>query len=123
MPHTNTWEQDGLYRKFTGEISGDEILESNYVLHVHPNFQNIKFIINDFTEIAGHSIEESYTKAYAISDDVISIVKGKLKIALVAIHDDHIELANNYRNQMEDKRFECEIFKQLEDARKWVSND
>lgn len=120
MPHTITWEPDGLYRKFTGEISGDEILESNYELHTDPDFKNIKYIINDFTEISGHSIEVSYTKAYAISDNVISAIRGSLKVALVAIQDDHVELANDYRNQMEGKKFECEIFKRIEDARKWV---
>lgn len=122
MPHTITWEPDGIYRKFTGKISGDEILESNYELHKNPDFKNIKFIINDFTEISGHSIEISYTNSYAISDDVISVIKGGLKIALVAIHDEHVELANNYRNQMEGKRFECGIFKRIKDARKWVSS-
>ena len=123
MPHTNTWEPDGLYRKFSGEISGDEILESNFELHTHPRFQDIKYIINDFTEITGHTIDPSYTRAYAISDDVISTMKGRLKIALVAIQDEHVKLAGNYREQMKGKAFECEIFKRINDARKWVSND
>lgn len=123
MPYTNTWESDGLYRKFTGVVSGEEILESNFELHEHSNFQKINYIINDFTEMSGHTIEIAHTKAYAVSDDVISDSKGRLKIALIAIQEEHIALANIYCEQMEDKRFECGIFKRIEDARKWVSND
>ena len=122
MPHNNTWEPDGLYRKFTGEISGEEILESNFELHVNPNFSNIKYIINDFTEITAHSIEIAHTKIYAKTDDIVSTTKGKLKIALVAAQAEHIDLAHNYREQMKDKLFECEIFNSIEDARNWVNN-
>ena len=123
MPHKNTWESEGLYRKFTGEVRGDEILKSNFELHIDPNFQNIKYIINDFTEITSHSIEISHTEVYATTDDIISNTKGKLKIALIVIQPDHIDLAKNYRALMQDKLFECEIFKTIEDARKWASNE
>ena len=123
MPYTNTWESEGLYRKFVGEINGDEILESNYELQADSNFQKIKYIINDFTEVTGHSIETAHTKAYAASDDIISITKGKLKIALVVTQPPLVALANSYREQMRGKLFECEIFQSIEDARKWVSNE
>jgi hypothetical protein len=122
MPYVNTWESEGLYRKFTGEISGDEILESNYELQADPNFLTIKYIINDFTEVTSHSIETTHTKAYATSDNIISQAKGKLKIALIATQASLISLANDYRDQMRGKLFECEIFQSIEDARKWVSN-
>ena len=123
MSYINTWESEGLYRKFVGEINGDEILESNYELQADPNFQEIKYIINDFTEVTGHSIETAHTKAYATSDDIISNTKGKLKIALVVTQTPLIALANSYREQMIGKLFECEIFRTIQDARKWVSNE
>ena len=123
MPHTNTWESDGLYRKFTGEISGVEILESNFELHNDPNFANIKYVINDFLEVTGHSIETAHTEVYAKTDELISDTKGELKIALVIIQASLISLANNYRELMKDTSFECEIFQTTEDARKWVSDE
>ena len=121
MPHTNTWEPGGLYRKFTGEISGEEILESNFELHIDPNFQTINYIINDFTEVTGHSIETAHTKVYASTDEIISNTKGKLKIALVVTQDPLIALANSYREEMIGNRFECNIFQTIDDARKWAS--
>ena len=123
MPYTNTWETDGLYRKFTENISGDEILESNFELHTDPNFQKIKYIINDFIEVTGHSIETVHTKVYASTDEIVSNTKGRLKIALVVTQDPLIALANSYREEMIGNRFECDIFQTIEDARKWVNNE
>ena len=121
MPHNNTWEIAGLYREFTGEINGEEILESNLELHIHPNFKSIKYIINDFLGVTGHSIKVADTHAYAVSDDVISSSKGKLKIALVVNQEALIALANSYRAQMIGNLFECEIFSTIENAREWVN--
>lgn len=123
MPHTNTWEQGGLYRKFIGKISGEEVLYSNYELHAHPKFQKILYIINDFSDVTAHSIEPPHTHVYALTDEMISATKGDLKIALVVTQDSLIALANSYREEMIGNRFECEIFQTVGDARKWVSTE
>ena len=122
MPYTYTWEPSGLYRKFVGEVSGDEILQSNFELHSHPQFESINYIINDFTEMTGFFITTDHTRIYAKTDEIISNTKGRLKISLVATHNEHIALAENYRKEMKNNRFECEIFNTVENAREWVSH-
>lgn len=122
MTYTNTWEPEGLYRKFTGSVDGDEILKSNFELHLNPNFQDIKYIINDFTEMTSHSIATGHTRAYATTDDIVSNTKGKLKIALLVTQAEHIDLAKIYCDQMEGKLFKCEIFDTIENARNWANN-
>lgn len=122
MAHTNTWNKNGLLRKFTGKISPEEILQSNFDLHIHPKFESIKYIINDFTEVTELVINKEHTKIYATTDDIISDTKGNLKIAIVAKQDAHIALANNYRAEMKNKLFKCEIFQTVEDAQKWAES-
>ncbi len=121
MPHTNTWEPEGLYRKFTGITTGDEILESNFEAHLSPDFQTINYVINDFTDVTGHSIDTTHTKIYASTDEIVSNTKGKLKIALVVTQKPLIALAEHYRDEMAGNKFECRIFQTLDQARKWVS--
>jgi len=121
MPHTNTWELTGLYRKFIGEVDGEEILESNFEVQAHPNFKCIKYIINDFIEMAEFAITTDHTRIYAKTDDIIANSKGRLKIAIIATHDEHIALANHYREEMKNNKFDCEIFDTEEDARKWTN--
>lgn len=121
MPYTNIWEEDGLYRTFTEEINGDEILKSNIELHAEPNFEKVRYIIDDFTEVTGHSVEAHHIKAYAVTDEIISKSKGKLKIAIVVTQPAFIELANDYCELMEGTMFDSKVFSSLADARVWVS--
>ena len=121
MPNTYTWEQNGVYRQFTGELSGDEILASNLEINNNHNFKAAKYIINDFSKLTSHSIDVIHTKAIAVTDDILCSSKGQLKIALIVTQPDIVELANSYREQMHNNIFECEIFSTLKDAREWVN--
>jgi len=121
MPYTNNWEENGLYRKFTGTINGIEILEANLKLHIDSRFNNIKYVLNDFTEVSDLRIETKHTNAYAASDKVISDRMLGLKIAIVVISELQINLANAYQEEMKNSNFKCEIFASLDDAYKWVT--
>lgn len=120
MPHTNTWASTGLIRKFTGDIKTEEILKSNFDTHENPDFETIKYIINDFSDVNEILINTAHTKIYASTDDIISNTKGRLKIAIVVDKDEHIALANNYRKEVKNKLFEGETFKTLNEARNWA---
>ncbi|MDH5710467.1 MAG: hypothetical protein OEZ15_02215 [Gammaproteobacteria bacterium] len=122
MPYTNHWEKDGLYRKFTGKITGYEILESNFGLQVQPAFKAIKYIINDFTEVTGHAIEKEHTDIYAETDKRAAEKRASLKIAILVTQPEQIVLAEGYRAEMKDNQFICEIFQTMKDARDWASN-
>lgn len=121
MPYQNIWEPYGLYRQFNGMITGEEILESNFDLQADRRFQKIKYVINDFTAVNGHSIQASDAAAYAKTDEIISHDKGYFKIALVVTMSSLVGLANSYREQIKGMKFECEIFHLLDDARAWVN--
>lgn len=120
MPHELIWEEKGLHRCFSGIVSGDEILESNFKLHEHPNFSDIEYIINDFVNVEGHDISPVHTKSYSTSDIIISTQKGLLYIAIVVNQEELLLLAKAYQQQMVDQLFICEIFDTLEKARDWV---
>lgn len=121
MPHTLTWETNGLYRKFTGDIDTFEVLNSNFQIHEQPQFKDIKYIINDFTEVTSISIEISHTEVFAKTDEIIANTKGNLKIALFVTQEAHLPLAQSYREEMKENRFKCEIFASIKEAREWVS--
>ena len=121
MAHTNTWTATGLIRKFTGDVKAEEILTSNFESHENPDFLTIKYIINDFSEVDKILLGTEHTKIFASTDDIISDTKGKLKIAIVVNRDEHIMLANSYRNEMKNYYFNCEIFQNLKDAEKWAN--
>ena len=121
MPHTIRLEDDGIYRSFTGTVSGEEILASNCHLHSLPEFRHIGYVINDFSAMDDHAIEFAHTSAYATSDQVISNTKDRLKIALVVTPQaEHIALAQHYQEMMLGCHFECGIFHSPEQAYVWA---
>ena len=123
MPYTITSEPKGFYRKFSGEICGMEILNSNFELQLDPKFKKANYVINDFTEIDSHTVENAHTRSYAETDDIISKSKGNFKIAIVVNSNSLIKLANDYRDKLKNQFFECELFKCVDDARIWTSID
>ena len=113
------WKPTNLYRKFTGDVTAEEILKSNFDLQLHPRFAEIKYIINDFTEVENLLVQIEHTKIYASTDDIISDTKGLFKIAIVVTKKEHQDLAESYRQSMENNLFECEIFSTVAEAHKW----
>jgi len=94
MTHTFNWETNGLYRKFSGNIRSDEILETSLELQMMPEFEQAKYIINDFLEVTSHSVLPEHTKAYAAIDKVIANTAGIIKIALVVDNEALIPIAD-----------------------------
>ncbi len=121
MPHTTTREKQGIYRKFNGIISGDEILDSNFETHKRDDFMQIQYVINDFSDVEGHSVDIVHTQAFASSDKVIANAKIQLKIAIVATQTEMVALAENYIKLMASAPFECQLFDNLTDARQWAN--
>ena len=120
MPYITTWEADGVYRVFSGEINAEQILRSNFELQRHPDFMKIHYVLNDFTPVTGHSLTSSHTNTYAETDEIIAGTKGSLKIALVVPNEIFVPVAQAYIEQMSDKIFDCQLFRLLQEARAWV---
>lgn len=120
MAYTNIWKPNGLHRKFAGEITGDEILESNFELHANPKYHTIDYVIDDFTGITSHAIDRNHLEVIARTNDIIAMTKGPLKIALAVVDDEAIALAHAYKKITKNSRFQCEVFFSLNEAFDWV---
>jgi len=116
----NSWESRGLYRRFFGDVDGDQIIKSNFELHAHVRFKEIEYIINDFSQITGLLVDKADTKAFAVSDEIISKTKGRLKIAIVVLLEPYRTLAETYCQHMNGSHFECAVFPSREDAQAWA---
>jgi hypothetical protein len=66
VPHEITWERQGVTKRFWGAVTGEEFVRSSHEVETSPRFDDLRFIINDFSEITGHSIEEADIEKLAI---------------------------------------------------------
>lgn len=120
MPNSYCIENRQLYRKFSGNITADEVLESNFELQSLAEFKGLSAVINDFTAIDGHSLDTPHAAVFASTDRLIANAKGGMKIALVVRPDD-LALAQGYRDAMHGSPFECRIFYRTREACNWAA--
>lgn len=120
MAVSNTWEEHGLYREFSGKIDGEEIWGANLALHGDERFDQIKYVINDFTHIDGFEIRDVDVDAIVVMDKTASISKPTLNIAIVVGFNSFRDLAIKYQQKMNGSAYQCEIFNSTTDARAWI---
>lgn len=122
MAHLNKWEDCGLYREFKDSITGKEVLDLNLDIHGDPRFDNIKYVINDFTKVNDFDFSDMDINLIAITDNVATLSNPRLKIALIVTLQPLMKWADSYCEHMKGSLYETKIFDNLSDAKKWVSN-
>lgn len=120
MAVTNTWEERGLYREFSGIIDGEEIWGANLALHGDQRFDQIKYVLNNFADIEGFEIRDVDVDAIVVVDKTASISKPVLSIIIVVGLTPLRDLAITYQQKMKDSSYYCEIFSNITDARTWI---
>lgn len=121
MAYEYIWEDNGLYRVFTGTTSGTEVLNSNLSIHGDPRFDEIDYVLNDFLSIDNFEVSDMDIKKIAHMDSVAELSKPTLKIAIITTHSELLEWVNKYLMCMKDATYICNIFSNIDDARQWCT--
>ena len=127
MAHEYNWEEQGLCRTYTDAISGEEVFNSNLVIHGDPRFDDIRYVINDFTNITEFIVGKvdilniAAIDNFAAIDNIACKSNPVLKIAIVAIFEPLLEWINLYIDSMQDSLCQCKFFENIDDAYTWVN--
>lgn len=57
MPCQYEWERHCVVKRFSGYVSAEDFLSSVETVAADPRFDDLRLIINDFSQIQGHSID------------------------------------------------------------------
>lgn len=60
MAYELAWEPHGVYKRLTGSVSAEEFIESVKAIQGHPRFHEVRYVINDFSEVASHGITDDF---------------------------------------------------------------
>ena len=121
MPYENYWDEKGLHRKFTGNICGKEILDSNLSIQGDARFDEIKYVLNDFSLINKFKLTEHDINIISTIDNVAAISKKSLKIAIVTTDTELLKWAKLYLEMMQGSPYIAGVFDSYNDAHNWVS--
>ncbi|MCG2576204.1 hypothetical protein LZ012_04255 [Dechloromonas sp. XY25] len=115
MPYKFTRERFGLYRRFWGEVSEEEFLESINLVQARPDFDEIRYSIIDLSDVDSIAITEwAFEWAGAMSFGAAK-ANPNISIALVTPSEVIAKLAPHFVSP-----YQLRIFTKLEDARRWI---
>jgi hypothetical protein len=122
MPYEMHWENAGLHKRFFGELTIGDVVNSSIELHRSHRFDALKFSINDFSGVSGLSkdIDLSALEDLAAASIGASLTKPNFRIAVVTSDPVIAELSRKYVTTA-GSTWTVELFPTLEAARQWIS--
>ncbi len=122
MPNKAVWEPRGLFRRFSGVVTSEEILQAVLKVYGDPRFDDLTYVINDFSDIEGVALDERNIKKVAYLDKASARTNPRIKIAFVTRNPAFFGYAEMYMKFVDELPWQTEIFSSLEEAREWLLN-
>jgi len=93
MAYNLIWESPKVTARFTGFVTAEEFLEGARRVNEDYRFDGLRFIINDFCEIAGHDISlDGVGERIAVKSIGGVVVNPKVQVLIVTTDPVLIEL-------------------------------
>lgn len=120
MAVLNFWESRGVYRQADGVLNGSELLQSVIEVEGDSRFDEIRYVINDFSMVSEFKISNADILAISAMDKASAYTNSNIKIALVTGEHQLEEIYSQYNNMFETPPYPNRLFRTLEEARLWV---
>jgi len=120
MAFTNNWEQRGVLKIFSGFVDGQQVLDSVISIEEDSRFDTVRYVINDFLDVADFDISDAEIVRIAAIDRAASASNPNIRIALVTQDYRIRELAQRYSTLMQNSPYKTSLFPSVEAARQWI---
>ncbi len=120
MPYENVWEQQGVYRKYRGLVTGKEILKAAEEVEGDSRFDHIRYVINDFLAVTEQRISPKEIRIIAAIDKAAALSNPDIMVAIVATEQAIQEMAALYCDLSIDSPYPTRMFTGLDEAREWL---
>lgn len=124
MPYKFQPEEAGILVNFYGNFTNNDNIYATIGLYSLPNFQNLKYIIWDFSDVVEMNFTETETDVASIGDKAVSARLPYTKVALVT-QDPFIKtLCDAYIDQCRSRQLMWDflISKSVHEARIWIDS-
>ena len=120
MPHSISWEENGSRTVFRGHVTGEEIARSSVEIRGNPRFDSMRYQIVDFSNIEGIEITLDEVREIAALDAAAAATNPRMKVAIISDSETVDTGAAAYKADNAESPWETEIFRTLDEARRWV---
>ncbi len=120
MPYKLTWQHpNGLIKRHFGNVNGREVLAANEQAEADARFDDLRYVINDFSDCTGLTVSPDDIVEIAAIDKAASKINPHILIAVVATLPDVLAATNAYANDPLNA-FTTRAFSSMNDACSWV---
>jgi hypothetical protein len=113
------WEPRGVIKRFSGLMTGNEMIQSVVDVEKDARFDELRYAINDFLGVTGISLTKDCVEEISVMDKGAACTNPHIRNAVVATHPEIIALANEYANSNLNA-YPTKIFPSLAEARSWL---
>lgn len=122
MAYSTHWEPNGIRWVYSGDLTDEDILNSNHALYRDPRFAHIGYQICDFTEVVRFPIASKTVYKIAKTDREMSQRNPNIKVAVIS-NDKVMEGLNRmYQLVGENSPWKSQLFTDEQSARAWIES-
>ncbi|MBL8404223.1 MAG: hypothetical protein JNL16_06740 [Dechloromonas sp.] len=118
MPYEMKWEERGVYSRFFGVVTGEDVLAHAKRIGSDPRVSKLSYQISDFTAIEDHTVKRSDVLFAAATDSVLKSVP--LAVIYSQQRPEDLELIELHRNSPLMKSRPMRFFTNEQEARAWL---
>ena len=113
------WEPGGAYWKYSGKITGQEIINATSVIYGDSRFDDLKYKLVDFFDVENIEINNDEITMIACKHRVASQSNPYIKNAILVRQKQNI-LANKFVTFFDDTPWSVQVFYDLDKANNWL---
>lgn len=122
MPYESIWEKKGIHWKYSGTLTGEELLQSNMDIYGDPRFDSLRYQIVDLLGVESFDVSAESMEEVTLMDVGASTTNPRLVVAVVATDTQGQRLEELYDTVAGGAAWEAEVFESLEEARVWITS-
>jgi hypothetical protein len=120
MTFNINWDKNGVYVKFRGNVTAQDLIDANNYVISNANFETIEYQIFDFLHIDEFTITSYDMSIIGVMDRAQTDFKKEMKVAILTQDDYVIEITSEYEQLMTGTDWGTKILPSIEEARAWV---
>ena len=121
MAYELVWEDNGVYWKYSGNVTGNEIIDASTSIYGDARFITLKYKFVDFFDVENFEMDQSQLALIAYQHLAAERANPYLKNAIL-IKPDHkmTQMAHEFAAFFGKSSWEVKVFTNPEEANKWV---
>lgn len=120
MSYQIVWEPRGVVKRFVGYLTDHDMLQSVLDTESDSRFDDLRYVINDFSDITGSCVDTTIVEDISIADKGASRSNPSIHIAVITRAPEVRHLAECYANSPLNA-YETRIFATEAEARSWLN--